>query len=258
MVVETFDHPPFGIQPLQPALTGADPQRALPVDEEHHLPAFDVSAEPRPADTSAATVVRDDRPEPLVTYKAERGGPLAFTDPAEAVTAVLLAASRRVERPSADEAYVDLTPDGPLLISPTPGRLHTWRYSHWMWVKDELWAYAEVEKAIRDRMAERFDMVRVVRDKKFQYHRNFYPHLPWSQFTSYTEEMPTMQLWRRLHEQGRLNATQNTKASCLSGGESASPVAASQRARAAAPPGSSRGSSAPPVRMTIGRPTAAI
>jgi uncharacterized sulfatase len=63
--------------------------------------------------------------------------------------------------------------------------------------------------AIRDRMAERFDMVRVVRDKQFQYHRNFYPHLPWSQFTSYTEEMPTMQVWRRLHEEGRLNPVQD-------------------------------------------------
>ncbi len=63
--------------------------------------------------------------------------------------------------------------------------------------------------AIRDRMAERFDMVRVVRDKQFQYHRNFYPHLPWSQFTSYTEQMPTMQVWRQLHEQGKLNAVQN-------------------------------------------------
>lgn len=41
----------------------------------------------------------------------------------------------------------DLTPDRPLLVSPTPGRLHTWRYSHWMWVEDELWVYAEVEKA---------------------------------------------------------------------------------------------------------------
>ena len=41
---------------------------------------------------------------------------------------------------------LDLTPDKPLLVSPTPGRLHTWRYSHWMWVEDELWAYAEVEK----------------------------------------------------------------------------------------------------------------
>ncbi len=51
--------------------------------------------------------------------------------------------------------------------------------------------------AIRDRMAERFDIVRVVRDRDFQYHRNFMPHLTRSQFTSYTEEMPTMQVWRR-------------------------------------------------------------
>jgi uncharacterized sulfatase len=62
--------------------------------------------------------------------------------------------------------------------------------------------------AIRDRMAERFDVVRVVRDRRFQYHRNFMPHLPWSQFVSYTEEMPTMQVWRGMHELGQLNAAQ--------------------------------------------------
>ena len=62
--------------------------------------------------------------------------------------------------------------------------------------------------AIRDRMAERYDVVRVVRDRKYQYHRNFMPHLPWSQYVSYTEQMPTMQVWRQLHEQGRLDAAQ--------------------------------------------------
>lgn len=36
----------------------------------------------------------------------------------EDVTAILEAASRRVERPSADEAYVDLTPDGPAAPHP--------------------------------------------------------------------------------------------------------------------------------------------
>jgi DNA polymerase-4 len=36
----------------------------------------------------------------------------------EEVTAILQAASRRVERPSADEAYVDLTPEGPAGPSP--------------------------------------------------------------------------------------------------------------------------------------------
>jgi uncharacterized sulfatase len=58
--------------------------------------------------------------------------------------------------------------------------------------------------AIRDRMAERFDCVRVVRDRRYQYHRNFMPHLSWSQFVSYTEEMPTMKAWRRLAGEGKL------------------------------------------------------
>jgi DNA polymerase-4 len=38
----------------------------------------------------------------------------------EDVTAILLAASRRVERPSADEAYVDLTPDTPGTAAAVP------------------------------------------------------------------------------------------------------------------------------------------
>jgi len=40
----------------------------------------------------------------------------------------------------------DLTPDSPLVQSTTPGRFHTWRYSHWMIVGDELWVYAEVAR----------------------------------------------------------------------------------------------------------------
>jgi hypothetical protein len=42
---------------------------------------------------------------------------------------------------------VDLTESSPLAISTTPGSFHTWRYSHWMWVGDELWVYAEVARA---------------------------------------------------------------------------------------------------------------
>lgn len=59
--------------------------------------------------------------------------------------------------------------------------------------------------ALRDRMAERFDTVRAVRDARYQYLRNFQPHLSWSQFTSYTEEMPLMKRWRELAEQGQLS-----------------------------------------------------
>jgi DNA polymerase-4 len=44
----------------------------------------------------------------------------AYARMSEDVTALLCAASRRVERPSADEAYVDLTRDGPGAAAPVP------------------------------------------------------------------------------------------------------------------------------------------
>ncbi|MCH5375771.1 MAG: sulfatase-like hydrolase/transferase [Planctomycetes bacterium] len=62
--------------------------------------------------------------------------------------------------------------------------------------------------AIRDRMAEWYATVRVVRDTKYQYHRNFMPHLAWTPFTTYTMTMPTAQVWTQLHEQGQLSAIQ--------------------------------------------------
>lgn len=43
------------------------------------------------------------------------------------------------------QSVIDLTPGAPLIQSSTPSaRFHTWRYSHWMWVNDEIWVYAEV------------------------------------------------------------------------------------------------------------------
>ena len=63
--------------------------------------------------------------------------------------------------------------------------------------------------AMRDRMAEWYAVTRVVRDKRYQYHRNFLPYLPWAPFTSYTLKMPTAQVCVRLHEQGKLNPVQD-------------------------------------------------
>lgn len=41
----------------------------------------------------------------------------------------------------------DLTPDSPLILSSTPSEhFSTFRYSHWLWVDDELWVYAEVAR----------------------------------------------------------------------------------------------------------------
>jgi arylsulfatase A-like enzyme len=62
--------------------------------------------------------------------------------------------------------------------------------------------------AARDRMDEAFDRIRAVRDNRYKYILNFHPELPFAQRIAYLEEMPTMQLWRRLHAEGRLHGPQ--------------------------------------------------
>ena len=58
--------------------------------------------------------------------------------------------------------------------------------------------------AARDRMDEAPDRIRAVRDKRFEYIRNFHPELPYAQRIAYNEENPTMRGWRRLFDEGKL------------------------------------------------------
>lgn len=58
--------------------------------------------------------------------------------------------------------------------------------------------------AARDRMDERYDMLRGVRDKQYEYIRNFQPWKPYAQNIGYMNEMPTMQELRRLSAEGIL------------------------------------------------------
>jgi|GEM_PF-322687 len=60
----------------------------------------------------------------------------------------------------------------------------------------------------RDRMAERYDTVRFIRNKDNLFIVNFRPDLPSSQFVSYTEQMPTMQVWRKMHYLNQLTPAQ--------------------------------------------------
>jgi hypothetical protein len=59
----------------------------------------------------------------------------------------------------------------------------------------------------RDRMDERIDMIRAVRDKRYKYIRNYLPHLPYfhHQHISYMYEMPTMKAWQRLADAKQLS-----------------------------------------------------
>lgn len=61
----------------------------------------------------------------------------------------------------------------------------------------------------RDRMDERVDMIRSVRDKQYKYIRNYMWWQPYAQNINYMNEMPTMQEWRRLAAEGKLNAAQS-------------------------------------------------
>jgi N-sulfoglucosamine sulfohydrolase len=62
--------------------------------------------------------------------------------------------------------------------------------------------------AARDRMDETYDHIRAVRDKRFKYIRNFYPELPYAQHLLYMDQMPTMQVWRKWNEEGKLKDSQ--------------------------------------------------
>lgn len=58
--------------------------------------------------------------------------------------------------------------------------------------------------AARDRMDERYDLIRAVRDKRFKYIRNFRRDVPYSQDIWYMNKMPTMQEMRRLNAADQL------------------------------------------------------
>ncbi|MBN1348775.1 sulfatase-like hydrolase/transferase [candidate division KSB1 bacterium] len=62
--------------------------------------------------------------------------------------------------------------------------------------------------AARDRMDERYDHIRAVRDQQFKYIRNFQPETPYAREIAYMELMPTMREMRRLNAEGKLDAIQ--------------------------------------------------
>jgi hypothetical protein len=62
--------------------------------------------------------------------------------------------------------------------------------------------------AFRDRMDETYDMIRAARDKRYKYIRNYHPEKPYAQAIAYMDLMPTLQEWRRLFAEGKLEGPQ--------------------------------------------------
>ncbi len=60
----------------------------------------------------------------------------------------------------------------------------------------------------RNRMDERYDMVRAVRDDRYRYLRNYMPHLIYGQHIEYMFQMRSMQAWEKALREGRLHGPQ--------------------------------------------------
>lgn len=61
----------------------------------------------------------------------------------------------------------------------------------------------------RGRMNEREDLTRSVTDGRFVYLRNYRPELPWGQHLDYMFQMPATRAWKRLFDEGQLDAAQS-------------------------------------------------
>ncbi len=61
----------------------------------------------------------------------------------------------------------------------------------------------------RDRMDERVDMSRAIRDARFLYIRNFRPDRAQGEYLAYMFETPTTQVWKARHDAGTLDAVQD-------------------------------------------------
>jgi len=60
----------------------------------------------------------------------------------------------------------------------------------------------------RNRMDDRYDMVRTVRDLRYRYIRNYMPHLIPGQHVQYMFGMTSMKVWERMHREGKLTGPQ--------------------------------------------------
>ena len=61
----------------------------------------------------------------------------------------------------------------------------------------------------RDRMDERYDMCRSVRNDRYVYVRNYKPHKVYGQYLAYMFQTPTTVVWKRMYDEGKLNPAQS-------------------------------------------------
>jgi len=68
--------------------------------------------------------------------------------------------------------------------------------------------YRDYIVGMRDRLDTRYEMVRSVRDQRYRYQRNFYPHLPYKPHEDFEFNAPVLKKWVELAREGKLTGPQ--------------------------------------------------
>jgi arylsulfatase A-like enzyme len=102
-------------------------------------------------------------------------------------------------------SFVDLVPTVLSLVGQSPAKeLQGKAFLGKMATENPQYIYG-----FRDRMDERIDMARAIRDDRYAYIRNFYPHRPQGAYLNYMFQTPTTQVWKRMFDEGKLNEAQS-------------------------------------------------
>jgi len=109
----------------------------------------------------------------------------------------------RVERGSVTDRLVSFVDFAPTVLSiagvPIPKHMQGTPF-----LGDQAGPARDYVFSARDRMDERYDIIRAVRDKRFRYIRNYEPDRPYAQYLTYPEGFPVMQEMRRVQRAGEL------------------------------------------------------
>ncbi|MBI2688150.1 MAG: sulfatase-like hydrolase/transferase [Acidobacteria bacterium] len=100
-------------------------------------------------------------------------------------------------------SFIDLAPTVLNLAGAPPAKQFQGR----AFLGPGLTAPREYVYACHDRMDERYETIRSVRDKRYRYIRNYRPFLPYYQYMNTPEGSPVMKDLRRLHAEGKLSKT---------------------------------------------------
>jgi len=116
----------------------------------------------------------------------------------------------RAQPGSAIDGLVTLMDLGPSTLAMAGLQTPDWMHGQPLLCKTSKgeFQYRDYIIGMRDRLDSRYEMVRFVRDKRYRYQRNYYPHLPYKPYEDFEFNAPVLQKWVELAKAGKLTGPQ--------------------------------------------------